>query len=338
MKQIVNTRNGGTQVLKVTEGKKPAPAANEVLISVKAAGLNFSDIMARQGLYPDAPKKPCVLGYEVSGIVEAAGANVDKSFVGKDVVALTIYGGQSEEVVTPRELVFEKPRSLSFEQAAAIPVNYVTAYGMMVGMGSLSKGETVLIHNAGGGVGLAALDIAKHLGAKTIGTASESKQLFLKERGLDHAIDYRRRDWFLALMELTDSKGVDLILDPIGGENWKKDYKALRASGRMGVFGLSAVAGSQSTGALKYIVSRLTAPRFEPWSLFNQNKGVFGFNLAHLVRERVKVVEWMHAILAGVNEGWVKPYVGKVFSFNEVASAHIYMESRSNVGKIILVP
>src|SRR5437899_10712419 len=158
MRQVVTTRNGGVEVLKVKKKPDPRPGKEEVLIRVKAAGLNFADILARQGLYPDGPKKPCVMGYEVAGVIEGVGDQVDQALVGKAVVAMTRFGGQSELVVVNSKQFFEKPDSLSFEQGAAIPVNYLTAYALLAVMGSLQPGEAVLIHNAGGGVGLAALD------------------------------------------------------------------------------------------------------------------------------------------------------------------------------------
>ncbi len=258
--------------------------------------------------------------------------------VGRAVLALTRFGGQSELVSVPVDDVFEKPAVLGFEEAAAIPVNYLTAYALLVVMGSLKRGESVLIHNAGGGVGLAALQIARHVGAKTYGTASESKHAFLRDRGLDFPIDYRKQDWFPVLMSLTGGKGVELVIDPLGGENWKKSYRALRATGRLGVFGVSSVSGSRIRGVLLYVGGLVRADRFRLISLMGRNRGVFGFNLGHLFDEREKVRDWMTSILAGVEEGWVRPYVGKTFRFDQVAEAHKYMESRGNAGKVILFP
>src|SRR5215208_3816900 len=221
MRQIVTTTTGDISVLKVQEKPDPTPRDDEVIIRVRAAGLNFADILARQGLYPDSPPKPCVVGYEVSGVVETAGKDVNSSLVGKSVVAMTRFGGQSELVALKATQMFEKPEKLTFEQAAAIPVNYLTAYALLVVMGSLHRDESVLIHNAGGGVGLAALDIAKQIGAISYGTASQGKHGFLKARGLDHAIDYRGQDWLPELLRLTGGRGVELIIDPIGGVHWK---------------------------------------------------------------------------------------------------------------------
>jgi NADPH:quinone reductase-like Zn-dependent oxidoreductase len=338
MRQIVTTANGGVEVLKVEQKPDPKPGPGEVLIRVKAAGLNFADILARQGLYPDAPKKPCVMGYEVSGVVEAVGEGVDQALLGKAVVALTRFGGQSELVIVNSNQIFEKPDSLSFEQGAAIPVNYLTAYALLAVMGSLQPGEGVLIHNAGGGVGLAALDIAKRLSATTYGTASPGKHDFLRQRGLDHPIDYRNQDWLEVLKKVTDGRGVELVIDPIGGGHWKKSYQALRSTGRLGMFGISAGSADGLRGKLEMAKAAWQTPWFHPFGLLSKNKGVFGLNLGHMWHEREKIAEWMGVILEGVKDGWVRPHVDKAFPFEQVGAAHAYMEARKNIGKVVLVP
>jgi NADPH:quinone reductase-like Zn-dependent oxidoreductase len=338
MRQIVTTRNGGFEVLKVEEQPDLHPGEGEVVIRVKAAGLNFADILARQGLYPDAPRKPCVMGYEVAGIVEEIGASVDQSLLGKAVVALTRFRGQAEQVVVDSKQLFEKPDSLSFAEGAAIPVNYLTAYALLAVMGSLQPGEAVLIHNAGGGVGLAALDIAKRLGATTYGTASPSKHEFLRTRGLDHPIDYRNQDWLPVLLKLTEDRGVELVIDPIGGSHWKKSYQALRATGRLGMFGVSTASATGLKGKWGLLKVALQTPWFHPFSIINKNKGVFGLNLGHMWHEREKVADWMRTVIDGVSEGWIRPHVDKSFLFDEVAEAHRYIEARKNIGKVVLVP
>src|SRR5687767_11846772 len=253
MRQIVTTTTGDIDVLKVQQKPDPTPRDDQVVIRVRAAGLNFADILSRQGLYPDSPPKPCVMGYEVAGVVEAVGKDVNSSFQGKSVAALTRFGGQSEMVAVKATQMFEKPEKLTFEQAAAIPVNYLTAYALLVVMGSLHAGESVLIHNAGGGVGLAALDIAKKIGAETYGTASPGKHSFLEERGLDHAIDYRKQDWLPEIRKLTSGSGVELVIDAIGGAHWKKSYAARRHTGRLGMFGVSTVSANGLSGKLNML-------------------------------------------------------------------------------------
>jgi NADPH:quinone reductase-like Zn-dependent oxidoreductase len=338
MRAVVTTRNGDVNVMKVETRPDPIPAKGEVLVRVKASGLNFADILARQGLYPDGPRKPCIMGYEVSGIVEAAGEGVDQSLIGKPVIAMTRFGGQAELVAVSAMQVFEKPDQLSFEQGAAIPVNYLTAWALLVTMGGLQKGEAVLIHNAGGGVGLAALDIAKHIGAKTYGTASPSKHEFLKARGLDHAIDYRGQDWLPVLIDLTQGRGVELAIDPLGGASWKKTYRALRTTGRMGVFGMSTASASGLRGKLRAMKALVQTPRFHPLALMNRNKGVFGLNLGHMWGEGEKVASWTQGIMRGVAEGWIEPHVDRAFPFDQVAAAHAYIEARKNIGKVVLAP
>ena len=195
MRQIVMTKTGDAGVLKIREVDEPRPGKGDVKINVKAAGVNFADIMARKGIYPDAPKKPCVVGYEVSGLIESVGEDVEASMVEDPVIAATRFGGYSEKVITPVSYVFKKPELLSFEEGAAVPVNYMTAYQLLVVMGGLKKEERLLIHNAGSGVGLAALDLAKHIGAIPFGTARGHKHDFLRQRGLKYAIDYRKKEW-----------------------------------------------------------------------------------------------------------------------------------------------
>src|SRR5678809_1634482 len=338
MRQIVTTSTGGIEALKVEQRPDPIAKAGEVILRVRAAGLNFADILARQGLYPDAPPTPCVMGYEVSGLVEELGEGVNSDFAGKSVIALTRFGGQSELVAVKATQMFGKPESLTFEQAAAIPVNYLTAYALLVVMGSLHEGELILIHNVGGGVGLAALDIAKKIGAVTYGTASQGKHKFLTERGLDHPIDYRNQDWVPELQKLTDGRGVDLIIDPIGGSHFKKSYASLRHTGRLGMFGVSAGSANGLSGKLKMLKAAIQMPRFHPLGLFNKNRGVFGLNLGHMWHEPEKIAIWMRDILRGVEEGWVQPYVDQAFSFEDVGKAHQYIEQRKNIGKVVLVP
>jgi len=317
----------------VREAPDPVPKDGEVRIKVRAAGVNFADILAREGLYPDAPKLPAVVGYEVSGVIDALGAGADEALRGKDVFALTRFGGYSEYVIVAADQTFPKPETLSHEEAAAIPVNYLTAWQLLVVMGSLKPTESVLIHNAGGGVGLAAIDIAR-----IYGTASAAKHPFLKARGLDHAIDYRTGDWSAEIDGLTQGRGVELITDPIGGAHWRKSYRALRSTGRLGMFGASTATESKLFGPLRLLPVAVNLPWYNPLMLMNRNRSVFGVNLGHLWHEREKIGEWTGTILQGVAEGWVRPHVDKTFPFAQAGEAHAYISARKNIGKVVLVP
>lgn len=338
MRQIFITGAGGPEKLQVQESADPNPAAGELRVRVAATGINFADILARQGLYPDAPPLPCVVGYEVSGTVDAVGEGVDGSWLGKDVFGMTRFGGYTDVLTVPVNQMFEKPASLTHEQAAAIPVNYLTAWQLLVVMGALTADESVLIQNAGGGVGLAAIDIARHIGATIYGTASEGKHSFLTERGLHHPIDYRNKDWSVELDRLTEGRGVELITDPLGGSHWKKSYKALRATGRLGMFGISVATESGLFGKTRLLKVVFGTPFFHPLGLMDKNLSVFGVNMGHLWHEVDKIRSWMDVILQGVEDGWVRPHVDKAFTFDQAGEAQSYIEARKNIGKVVLVP
>ena len=327
---------GGPENLQLREVPDPDPQPKELRIRVRASGINFADILARKGLYPDAPKLPAVVGYEVSGIVDAVGPNVDAAWIGKDVFALTRFRGYADTVVVPQIQTFEKPAALSFEQAAAIPVNYLTAWQLIVVMGALKPDETVLIHNAGSGVGLAAVDVARHVGATIYGTASAGKHAFLKQRGLHEAIDYTRVDWTREVAKLTQARGVELILDPLGGSEWKRSYSALRHTGRLGMFGASTATASSLPGPLKLLKVGLGMPWFNPVALMNKNRSAFGVNLGHLWHEVPKIQAWMEALVDGVHAGWVRPHVDKTFTLAQAGEAHAYIEGRKSTGKVVL--
>src|SRR5581483_2725096 len=266
MRAIYIRRPGGPEVLEVRDVADPTPGGNEVVIRVQAAGINFADVLARQGIYPDAPPYPCVVGYEVAGVVTAVGSAALQKWIGKEVLALTNFGGYAELARCDANYVWEKPAGLSFETAAAIPLTYITAWALLVASGRVGDGDLVLIHNAGGGVGLAAIDIARRFGATTIGTASARKHDFLKSRGLDHAIDYTQGDWVKEVRALTRGKGVTLAIDPLGGVNWKKTYSVLQPTGRMGMFGISTAAkGGGPLAKLNLAKLALATPIFHPF-------------------------------------------------------------------------
>jgi len=336
MRQVIIAGHGGPDQLRVRDAPDPVPAAGQLRIRVQASGVNFADVLARQGLYPDAPRPPCVVGYEVSGVVDAAGPGADADRVGREVFAMTRFGGYADTVVVAEGQVVDKPASLSHEQAAALPVNYLTAWQLLVVMGALSPDETVLIHNAGGGVGLAAVDVASHLGARILGTASPAKHAFLKARGVHEAIDYRTGDWTTEVARLTGGRGVELVIDPLGGAHWRKSWRVLRSTGRLGMFGVSTASETGGGGRLRLLKVGLGMPWFNPVTLMNQNRSAFGVNLGHLWGETDKVRGWLQALLAGVDEGWVRPHVDRSFALEDAGAAHEYLEQRRNIGKVVL--
>ena len=340
MRQIWITKAGPPEVLQVKDAPDPEPKAGEVRIRVEASGINFADILGRIGIYPDLPSIPCVPGYEVAGRVEALGQGVDTRWAGRDVFALTRFGGYADVICAPLAQVFERPGGMSAGEAAAIPVNYFTAWQLCVVMGALKRGETVLIHSVGGGVGIAATQIAKHIGATVIGTASAAKHAEMRAHGVDHLIDYRTEDFEARTREITKGRGVELILDPVGGASWKKGYRVLAPTGRLGVFGISAAASGKERSIAGMLSMLAGTPwlQFNPLALMNANKGVFGVNLGHMWGEGERLRGWGAELLDLWRHGVIKPKIAATFRFDEAAQAHHFIQDRKNIGKVLLVP
>src|SRR4029079_5277996 len=266
MRAVVLTGHGGPEVLQVQERPDPPVGPGEVRIAVKAAGINFADTMARVGLYPDAPTPPCVLGYEVAGEVESVGDGVEGFSVGDRVIAGSRFGGQASMVTVPADQAFPLPEGWSFEQGAAFPVNYATAFVALVMMGGIRKGDRVLIHAAAGGVGISATQIARARETEIFGTASASKHDAIRAQGVDHPIDARSQDFEQEISRLTGGEGVDLIMDATGPTNFRKDYRLLRQGGKLIMYGLSEA--STATGRdMKKLFSSLARMPFAtvPW-------------------------------------------------------------------------
>jgi NADPH:quinone reductase-like Zn-dependent oxidoreductase len=241
MRVIVITKHGDPSVLQVQQRPDPPPPGpGQLQVAVRAAGVNFADHLARVGLYPDAPKLPAIVGYEVAGTVEAVGDGVDASRVGERVLAGTRFGGYAEIVNVTASDSVALPDALSFEQGAAVPVNYATAWAALHGYGSLRSGERVLIHAAAGGVGIAAIQFAKAAGAVVHGTASPGKHQKLAEFGVDKAIDYRRDGWWKGL------EPYDMVLDALGGTSLRRSYALLRPGGRLVGYGVSSLQQAKS--------------------------------------------------------------------------------------------
>jgi NADPH:quinone reductase-like Zn-dependent oxidoreductase len=338
MRQVWIPRKGGPEVLEVRDGPVPEPKRGEVRIRVAAAGVNFADILIRMGLYPGAPRLPAVVGYEVAGEIDRLGAGVDDLGTGDRVVALTPFGGYSEHVTVPRPAVFPLPPELEYAAAAALPVNYLTAWVMLVRLGNVRAGERVLVHGAAGGVGQAALQICRWRGAEVLGTASAAKHQRLRELGVAHCIDYRNDDFETAVARITGKAGVDIVLDPIGGATSRKSYRCLAPLGRLFLFGASSFAPGKRPSRLAMLKGLWRTPRFHALDLIGRSRGVFGVHLGQLGAGRRELPAMMHDILALVADGTFAPVVDRTFAFAEAGDAHDYIQSRRNFGKVVLVP
>jgi len=334
MRAVVITKHGDFSVLRVQERPDPPPPGpGQVRVAVHAAGVNFADHLARVGLYPDAPKPPVVVGYEVAGIIEAVGDGVDAARVGERVFAGTRFGGYAEIVNVRAADAVPLPESLTFEQGAAIPVNYATAWAALHGYGSLRAGERVLIHAAAGGVGIAAIQLAKAAGAEVHGTASPGKHQRLAELGVDRAIDYRRDGWWKGLPP------YDIVLDAIGGKSLKRSYGLLRPGGRLVGYGASAMQQGEKRSlrtALPQLASMLRG--FNLITQLQQSKAVIGLNMLALWDDRGTLQPWIEPLSQAMSAGIVQPVVHAAVPFANAGEAHRILAARENVGKVVLVP
>jgi synaptic vesicle membrane protein VAT-1 len=336
MRQIVIPRFGGPDVFETHERPDPSPADGDIRIRVRAAGVNFADVLARLGLYPDAPRPPVVVGYEVAGCIDAVGRSVVGFAEGDRVVAVTRFGGYADTVVVPSAQAFHFPDALSDSEAAAVPVNFLTASLALYRMAALAPGETVLVQNAGGGVGTAATQLARLRRATVIGTASAFKHDALRTFGVDHAIDYRHADVPEEVRRITHGRGVDVILDPIGGRSVAASYGMLAPLGRLIIFGLSAAATSERRNAWQAFQAWRTTPAFNPMSLINRNRGVFGLHLGHLWSEGRTLAPLMAMLMNELAAGRLAPVVARTFPLDRAGDAHRFIQARQNIGKVVL--
>ncbi len=336
MRALVITEHGPPEVLKVLDRPEPEVGPGEVRIAVKAAGLNFSDLLARVGMYPEAPKPPSVIGYEVAGDVESVGEGVDSVKPGDRVIAGSRFGGQAELVTVKAGDVFSLPDGWSYEKGAAVPVVYATAYAGMIRFGNVLEGERVLIHAAAGGVGIASTQIGKHLGAELFGTASASKHDAIRSFGIDHAIDYHSEDAVKAIRRITgEKKPLDLVMDAIGGNSFRKSWSLLRAGGRLVAFGVSESGGGERREIGKALKMLATSPVFPVLSMMRDSKSVIGLNMLAL-QDAKGLGDYVQPLTGLMEQGVIDPVVAEAFPIERAADAHRYLSERKNIGKVVL--
>lgn len=334
MRAVVITKHGDPSVLKVQERPDPPPPGpGQLRIDVRAAGVNFADHLARVGLYPDAPKLPAVVGYEVAGIVTAVGDGMDPARVGERVLAGTRFGGYAEMVNVAAADSVALPEAVTFEQGAAVPVNYATAWAGLHGYGSLRAGERVLIHAAAGGVGIAAIQFAKAAGAEIHGTASPGKHAKLAELGVDRAIDYRQDNWWKGLGP------YDMVLDALGGTSLRRSYHLLRPGGRLVGYGISNMQEGEKRSLRKAAPHALAMLRgFNLIDQLSESKTVIGLNMLKLWDDRGSLEPWITPLSKALQDGTVSPVVHAAVPFAEAPEAHRILAARENIGKVVLVP
>ncbi len=338
MKAAVVTRFGGPDVLEMRDVPDPDMQPDQILIRVRAIGLNFADIFARFGVYPNTPEPPFIPGLEFAGDVVRVGTAASRFQGGERVMGYSRLGSHAEYVAVSEELAVVIPPTMTYEEGSAFLATGLTAYHALVRLAGMRRGERVLVHAAAGGVGVAALQIARALGGEVFGTAgSASKVEFARDHGAHHAMNYSEVDFSEEILRLTGGAGVDVVLDSVGGKVFRKSWKLLAPMGRYVIFGLSAVTGG---GRLKYLNVAKTflqmTPIF-PQTLLSSNKALMGFNLGTLKGKNEYLREAVREVLRLHGEGSLRSVVGKIFPFERIVDAHRYLQGRHSMGKVVVI-
>ena len=336
-REMAITKYGGPDVLQAVEKPLRVPAPGEVRIRVRAAGLNFADVFCRIGLYEAAPPPPFAPGFEAAGEVDAIGAGVTQFKVGDRVVGCTRFGGYATAIWSPERLVMPIPAGVPFEQAAGFPAVYATAHHALVRLGHVESGWTVLVHAAAGGVGMAAVQLARNRGARVLATCGGARKVaVVKSWGVEEVLDYTAHDFEPWVRERT-GRGVDLVLDSVGGESFKKSYRLLAPMGHLVMFGM---AGFCPTGPRPswFALARewLRQPRFSPLSMLPENRTVSGFNLVYMFEQDDMTRRMLPELMAEWHAGKLAVHVDRVFPFEQAGAAQEYLRRRESVGKVIL--
>mgnify|MGYP001204337787 FL=1 len=332
---IAITKAGSPSVLKIHDIEMPSPSEGEVCIEVHYAGINFADTLMRLGLYQPRPPFPFTPGYEVSGTIHSLGSGVNEFEVGQRVVAAMPTGGQCSHVTVKVSRVIPIPDDMGLDEAAAMPVTYLTAHHMLHYLGHLKKGDTVLIHGGAGGVGTAALQLCQWAGIEKVwATASGHKAEIIRSFG-GIPIDRHNEDFTQIVKDATNNRGVDHILDPIGGDNLTRSLSCLAEGGRLYTYGLSSAAPTSKRSLLKAFFALRKTPKFDALRLMTRNRGVFGVHMGTWKDEEA-MAQQLKRIMEGVKEGHLKPVIDSVFDAKDVAKAHQHIHDAKNIGKVLL--
>lgn len=337
MKAWVITRFGAPPVLRMQDIPAPTPANDDLLVDVRCIGLNFAEVFARLGVYPGIPNPPFVPGIEFSGVVRTAGRSVRGLKRGDRVMGFSRQGSYAESVCVPARYVSRIPARMGFAEAAAFPVAFLSAYHGLVTLAHASRGERVLIHAAAGGVGLAAIQIARHLGMEIFGTVGSPEKIEAARReGAHHVIDYRGEDFAAAVRARTGKEGVDVILDSVGGSVFRKGWKLLAPMGRYVLYGFAAVSGEGGLKRLKLLKEAVQVPLIYPPSLVSRNVSLMGFNLYFLAHKQAYLHDAVKHLLRWHERKIVAPRIGARFPFEAIPDAHAFLQSRKSIGKAIV--
>jgi NADPH2:quinone reductase len=337
MKAIYLVKNGAAgKAFEMQEIPIPIPQAGQVLIKVAAFGLNFADVMARNGMYKEAPPMPCVLGYDVAGTVVSAGEGVTTVRTGDRVTAMTRFGGYAEYALTDARATAIIPDDMEYATATALTTQFCTAYFAAAEMVNLHPGDKVLIQSGAGGVGTALIQYARYKQCEIFSTAGSAAKLEqLKSAGVHHSINYTIQDFEKEISRITGGKGVDVIFDAVGGKSVKKGFRSLAAAGRIVCYGAADMNDKNIFGKLK---AALAFGLYHPVMLMMPSKAMIGINMLKVADEHPETLQrCLKTVVELTAAGIFKPVIGKTFLAQDIAAAHAYLESRQSMGKLVVI-
>lgn len=337
MRALWLTAPGGLSSFALREQPDPQPRPGTVRIRTRAIGLNFADVLASQGMYPGAPSTPCVLGYEAAGVVDAAGSDAESALVGKRVVAMVPFGGHADTVIATRDQCFDMPDEMTFDEAAALPVNWLTAWHMLFEIAHVRPGESVLVHMAAGGVGTSVLQLCRTIGGvTTFGTASAAKHGVLREYGCTYPIDYRTTDYAEEINRITGGTGIDVVLDPLGGDDTRKGLSLLRTGGRIVCFGFANLVKGDRRSLLRVIGQVRKISKISPLDLIDRNQTVAGFHLGRMFDATDVLSREMAEVTKRYVAGSIRPRIDSTHPLERWREAFDRIVDGKNVGKVLL--
>jgi NADPH2:quinone reductase len=336
MKQITITKHGNAQnAFQMEEQEELVPKEGEVLIQVEGFGLNYADVMARNGLYKDAPKIPFVPGYEIVGKVIQRGKDVPEKFAGKRVVAFTRFGGYAEQAVTDFRGTAIIGKAISGGEACALATQYCTAYYMTDYRFKMHKGETALIHACAGGVGTALTQLCQRSGVTVIGLcSSDEKVAYLEKTGVDFPINYKKANYRELIEGRLGKRKVDYVFNSVSGESFKNDLKLLSYGGRLFCFGGASRSG-KGNHIFNDLVFLLKTGFVSPLFMMMKSQGVVAVNMLRVAEYKIEIIgKCLEDLQQLWTNGEIKPRVGAIFKAEDIATAHELLESGKSKGKI----
>lgn len=335
MQAYLLTKHGPASSLAIQDIPEPLPKAGEVRVKVKRIGINYAEILSRRGQYRWAPKLPYVLGMEAYGEIDAVGEGVDRQ-IGEKVIAGGQFGSYAEKMIVKDYMALSALEQSSPEENAAFIVNYMTAWVGLMKLARLQSSDSVLVNAAAGGVGTAAVQLAKASGCKVFGTASQPDKLeLLKELGVDYPINYQELDFASVVREAQSGGGVDVVLELVGGETFRKSRDLLNPFGKLVLAGMAGLKWSKRN-PLTWPTLLKNIPQAKILQMAQRSTGLLATHIGYLIEHQEVVEQEWQTLTKFVKEHHIKPVVSRVFLFEEMPQAHEYIESRKSYGKVVV--